>query len=66
MSTIKLATPHDSLVASSALSSPSRRRFLIGGVTIAAAACPPTGGDAEQLSSRPTLQPPLRAKEIRP
>jgi hypothetical protein len=43
MSTIKLATPHAPLVASMALSSPSRRRFLIGGATIAAAACLPTG-----------------------
>ena len=41
MSTSKLATSHDPVVASSAFSSVSRRGFLIGGATIAAAACLP-------------------------
>jgi hypothetical protein len=54
MSTIKFATPHDPVVASSALSSPSRHRFLIGGATMAAAACLPTaatGAAFEQVNT---------------
>jgi hypothetical protein len=66
MSTSKLATPHDPVVASSALSSPSRRRFLMGGATIAAVACLPAAATGT-ASIKPTLQPlPLRAKEISP
>jgi hypothetical protein len=38
MSAVKPATPDNPVVASSALSFPSRRRFLIGVATIAAAA----------------------------
>src|SRR6202521_528984 len=49
MSTIKLATPDSPVVGSSALSSPSRRRFLIGGATIAAAACLPIGATGAAL-----------------
>jgi hypothetical protein len=52
MSTIKFATPDDPVVASSTLSSPSRRRFLVGGAT-----------SAEQANFS-TLS--VRAKEIQP
>jgi hypothetical protein len=39
MSTIRFAKPDDAAIASSALSSFSRRRFLIRSAAIAAAAC---------------------------
>ena len=49
MSAIKPATPNSPVVGSSVLSSPSRRRFLIGGATIAAAACLPTAATGAPL-----------------
>ena len=54
MSAIKLATSNDPGIASSALSSPSRRRFLIGNATVAAFACLPvamTGAAFEQANN---------------
>jgi hypothetical protein len=50
-----LGTRHDSLVASSALS--SRCRFLIGGATIAAAAWLPTAGDGGSVRAGQHLKP---------
>jgi hypothetical protein len=41
MSTMRFAKPDDAPIASLALSSPARRRFMIGGVVIAAGACCP-------------------------
>jgi hypothetical protein len=57
MSTMKLAAPDDPLVASSALSSPSRRRFLIGGATIAAAACLPRAANGAAFEQANTSTP---------
>jgi hypothetical protein len=39
MSTIRFAKPDDAAIATSALSAPSSRRFLIGSAAIASAAC---------------------------
>jgi hypothetical protein len=41
MSTIRFAKPDDAAIVSSALSSPSHCRFLIGRAVIAAGACGP-------------------------
>src|SRR3984893_11470533 len=62
MSTSKLATPHEPVVASSALSSPSRRRFLIGGAAIAAAACLPTAATGTSFDQANTLAPSAQSK----
>ena len=57
MSTIKSATP-DNAILSSAPSSAFRRRFVIGGATIAVAACLPTatGGAALGQANTPSNQ----------
>ena len=58
MSTIKSATPDDPAILSSAPSSASRRRFVIGCATIAVAACLPTatGGAAVGQANTPSNQ----------
>ena len=62
MSTSALATAHDPVVASSALSSPSRRRFLIGGVTMAAAAWLPTTATGTAFDQTSTSTPSTQSK----
>src|SRR6202521_4555953 len=65
MSVIKPATPDDPVVESSALSSPSRRQFLIGSATIAAGACLPTAATAaayEQANTSTPSTPSTRRK----
>jgi non-heme chloroperoxidase len=62
MSAIKPATPDSAVFGSSALSFPSRRRFLIGGSTIAAAACLPTAATGAALEQANTRTPSTQSK----